>query len=86
MAGQQLRCALPRLLPTGTRIAHKTGAGPSNESDVGVIYRGDTPLFAACVYAHHIPIALKDGRSGRGLALDHISEVALACWRVLAAD
>jgi beta-lactamase class A len=24
MAGQQLRCGLPRLLPTGTRIAHKT--------------------------------------------------------------
>jgi beta-lactamase class A len=47
MAGQQLRCGLPRLLPTGTRIAHKTGAGPSNESDVGVIYRGDAPLFAA---------------------------------------
>jgi beta-lactamase class A len=86
MAGQQLRCGLPRLLPTGTRIAHKTGAGPSNESDVGVIYRGDAPLFAACVYTHHIPIALKDGRPGRSLALDHVSEIALACWRVLTAE
>lgn len=85
MAGQQLRSGLPRLLPTGTRIAHKTGAGPSNEGDVGIVYRGDAPLFVLCVYTHHIPVTLEDGRPGRALARDHIGEIALACWRELVA-
>ena len=56
MASQQLRCSLPRLLPTGTRIAHKTGAGPSNESDVGVIYRNGEPLFVLAAYTYNIPV------------------------------
>jgi beta-lactamase class A len=83
MAGQQFRCGLPSLLPTSTKVAHKTGAGPSNESDVGVVYRGGEPLFAIAVHTRHIPVQLTDGRPGRALARAHIGALAVACWAAL---
>lgn len=80
LAGQQFRCGLPRLLPTGTRVAHKTGVGPSNESDAGVVYRDGIPIFALAVYTHAIPVTLKDGLPGRAIARDHIAELARQSW------
>lgn len=81
MAGQQFRCGLPRLLPTGTKVAHKTGKGPSNESDAGILYRDAEPILAIAVYTHHIPVELADGRPGRVAAAECIAGVAAICWR-----
>lgn len=81
MEQQQFRHGLPKLLPTGTVVAHKTGGGPSNESDAGVVYHGGKPLYAIAVYTHHNPVLMDDGSAGRAAARDHIAAISFLCWK-----
>lgn len=83
MTAQQFRHGLPKLLPVDTIVAHKTGAGPSNESDAGVVYHDNRPAYAIAVYTHHNPIVMPDGRSGRAAARDYIAEMSFCCWKHL---
>lgn len=85
LSQQQFTQGLPRLLPTGTRVAHKTGGGPSTESDAGVVFIDNRPLFAIAVYTHHNPVTMPDGSSGRAAARDHIADISFCCWKHLAA-
>src|SRR5690606_4088093 len=47
---QQLNDRLPRLLPTGTRVAHKTGTLSGIRNGSGVIYASDTSHIAISVF------------------------------------
>lgn len=80
---QQYRDCLPRLLPTGTVVAHKTGVGPSNESDAGIVFRNDNPLYMIAVYVFDIPEVSRQGRSGRSVARDFIAGLDLVFWDFL---
>lgn len=84
MSQQQFTQGLPRLLPTGTKVSHKTGGGPSTESDAGVVFLDNQPLFAIAVYTHHNPVTMPDGSSGRAAARDHIADISFCCWKHLA--
>lgn len=83
---QQFRDGLPRLLPTGTVVAHKTGAGPSNESDVGIVFRDGRPIYAIAAYVYDIPVNLADGRPGRAEARRYMAELNRAIWEHFAGD
>src|SRR5690606_19582538 len=80
---QQYRDCLPRLLPTGTVVAHKTGVGPSNESDAGIVFRNDKPLYVIAAYVFDIPVVSRQGLSGRSVARDFIAGLNLAFWDFL---
>ncbi|MGE0748980.1 MAG: serine hydrolase [Variibacter sp.] len=86
MEQQQFRHGLPKLLPTGTVVAHKTGGGPSNESDAGIVYHQGKPLYAIAIYTHHNPVLMPDGSSGRAAARDHIAAISFACWNAITAE
>jgi beta-lactamase class A len=47
---QQLNERLPRFLPAGTRIAHKTGTLFSIRNDAGIIYAGEDSHVAVSVF------------------------------------
>lgn len=81
---QQFRQGLPKLLPTGTEVAHKTGGGPSTESDAGIVFRNGAPLYVIAVYTHHNPVVMPDGTAGRAAARDHIADLSFCCWKHLA--
>jgi beta-lactamase class A len=83
MSQQQFRQGLPNLLPAGTIVAHKTGGGPSTESDSGIVYRDGKPFYATAVYTHHNPVAMPDGSSGRAAARDHIARLSFDVWNRL---
>jgi beta-lactamase class A len=48
---QQINERLPRFLPTGTRVAHKTGTLGPFRNDSGIIYVSDTSHVALSVFA-----------------------------------
>ncbi|MHB8733615.1 MAG: serine hydrolase [bacterium] len=76
---------LPALLPTGTKVAHKTGTGPSVVNDVGIIFEQDRPLFILTVYTGGVPSAMPNGAPGRTAASHHIARMSRACWDELRA-
>ena len=85
LCAQQISTLLPALLPTGTKVAHKTGSGPSTASDVGIVYRDGAPLFILAVYVVDIPVCLECGLPGRAAAQQHVAEMARLCWNALGA-
>lgn len=80
MTWQQLTNRLPYLMPSDAVVAHKTGRGVRNYSDVGVIYRGDDPRYILTVYTDHVRPELPDGRAGRGASHLHIATLCRTCW------
>jgi beta-lactamase class A len=48
---QQLNDRLPRFLPPGTRVAHKTGTLNGIRNDAGIIYAGENSHVAVTVFA-----------------------------------
>ena len=85
---QQLNDRLPRFLPPGTRVAHKTGTLHGFRNDAGIIYVSDDAHVAVTVFSEwdqravsHDPVAERErihevdsafGRIGR-LIFDHYS-------------
>lgn len=49
LAAQQVDSALPRGLPPGTRIAHKSGWVPGVEHDAGIVYPPDREPYVVAV-------------------------------------
>ena len=65
---------MPALLPTGTKVAHKTGTGARNYNDAGIVFRGDDPLFILTVYTEHVPVEMPDGMPGAAAAQQTINK------------
>jgi beta-lactamase class A len=84
LSWQLLNTRLPNLLPAGTRVAHKTGTGPHNYNDVGIIYQGqDKPLFILATYTGNVPVELPDGTPGFASAAQTIGKLARTAYDAL---
>ena len=83
MAGQQHRDALPALLPPDVTVAHKTGVGWRDVSDIGIFSLHGEPAYVLTVFTDQVPPVLGDGRPGTSDARTLISRVSHACWRAL---
>ena len=83
MTWQQITNRFPMFMPPEAKIAHKTGKGVRNFSDVGIIFRGDEPRYILTAYTDRVPPVLEDGRAGRGAAYLLIAQLCRACWDAL---
>lgn len=85
LSWQKLNARMPALLPTGTKVAHKTGTGARNYNDAGIVFQGDDPLFILTVYTEHVPVEMPDGMPGAAVAQQTIARLTRACWDALKA-
>ena len=85
LSWQNLIARLPALLPTGTKVAHKTGTGGNAVCDCGIIFQNDRPLFVLTVYTYPVPRVLENGEPGKAVATAHIARLCRTCWDALAA-
>jgi beta-lactamase class A len=85
LSWQLLSARLPALLPTGTKVAHKTGTAARNFNDAGIIFRNDRPWFILTVYTGSVPWELPDGTPGKAAAGSHIARLCRICWDALGA-
>jgi beta-lactamase class A len=85
LSWQLLNTRLPALLPTGTKVAHKTGTAARNINDAGIIFQDDRPAFILTVYTGGVPGELADGTPGKAAANHHIARLCRTCWDVLSA-
>ncbi len=83
LSWQKLNARMPALLPTGTKVAHKTGTGARNYNDAGIVFRGDDPLFVLTVYTEHVPVEMPDGIPGAAAAQQTIARLTRTCWDAL---
>ncbi|HET7038175.1 MAG TPA: serine hydrolase [Thermomicrobiaceae bacterium] len=83
MTWQQITNRFPLLMPPEAKIAHKTGKGVRNFSDVGIIFRGEEPRYILSAFTDRVPPLLEDGRAGRGAAYLLIAQLCRACWDAL---
>lgn len=81
---QQLNDRLPRLLPSGTRVAHKTGTLSGIRNGSGVIYASDTSHIAITVFTRWDDAAVWNDARGsyqRAFEIDAaIGEIALLAY------
>lgn len=63
---QKIKSRLPRLLPAGTPVAHKTGTENSIVGDVGIIFSPKGP-YLCCILIKGFPIN-KSGKAKRQIA------------------
>jgi beta-lactamase class A len=80
LSWQMLRGSIPFFLPQGTKVANKTGTGKNGKMDVGLVYRGDQPLFIIAGYTHAVPAALPDGMPGLNIAALTLARITRAAW------
>jgi beta-lactamase class A len=71
LSRQRVNDRIPRLLPTGTIVAHKTGNLPGVIHDVGIVYGSDATL---------IVVVLVNGTSDEGQASRVIADLALMAY------
>ena len=83
LSWQNLRSRLPAMLPQGTKVAHKTGTGPRDCNDAGIIFQGDLPLFILTVYTDHESPELSDGTPYIYAATRLIGQLARTCYDAL---
>lgn len=84
LSWQNLTARLPSWLPTGTKVAHKTGTGGNAINDAGIIFQNGRPLFVLTVYTYPVPRVLRNGEPGKAAATAHIGRLSRACWDALA--
>ncbi|HKX19559.1 MAG TPA: serine hydrolase [bacterium] len=84
LSWQNLTARLPALLPTGTKVAHKTGTGGNAVNDAGIIFQNGRPLFILTVYTYPVPRVLRNGEPGKAAATGHIGRLSRTCWDALA--
>src|SRR5690606_6698701 len=81
---QQHRDGLTALLPADVTVAHKSGRGWRDVSEVGVVFAGGAPRYALAVYVDQVPATV--GRlPGLVAARRHLAELSRACWELLVA-
>jgi len=85
LSWQKLNWRLPSLLPSGTKVAHKTGTGQEwrNNNDAGIIFQDDQPLFILSAYTEHVPLEMPDGMPGYTIAGHHIARLCRMCYDAL---
>ncbi|MDP2871980.1 MAG: serine hydrolase [Bacillota bacterium] len=83
LSWQKLNTRLPSLLPAGTVVAHKTGTGPRNFNDAGIVYSGAAPLFILTCYTGGVPLELADGTPGFAAAANLIGRLARTAYDAL---
>ncbi len=84
LSWQNLTARLPALLPTGTKVAHKTGTGGQAVCDAGIVFQGPRPLFILTVYTYPVSRELADGQPGKAVATAHIARLCRTSWDALA--
>jgi beta-lactamase class A len=70
---QQVSSKIPRLLPPGTLVAHKTGTIRDASHDAGIIYSPAGPLVLA-VMTRDLSEAVAEG------AIRHAARLVYECW------
>lgn len=80
MSRQQYRAGIPKHLPVGTRVAHKTGWGRSCEADAGIVFKDNGPLYVIAAYTRNVPPLSENRLAVRALAMDFIGELSATCW------
>ncbi len=83
LSWQRLRNLIPSLLPSTTKVAHKTGRDARGRSDAGIVYRDGRPLFILAAYADEVPDAMPDGLPGFAAAYATVGRLARAAWDAL---
>ncbi|MCC7271906.1 MAG: serine hydrolase [Alphaproteobacteria bacterium] len=83
LSWQLHRSMIPALLPFGTKVANKTGRGVRGRMDVGIVYRGERPLYILTAFADRLPDAMPDGLPGFSAAFALIGRLSRACWETL---
>jgi beta-lactamase class A len=83
LSWQKLRQRLPFFLPSGTKVANKTGTGLRNNNDAGIVYQGERPLFILTVYTERVPVDLPD-MPGFAAAALLIARMSRICYDALA--
>jgi beta-lactamase class A len=76
---QQLNDRLPRFLPAGTKVAHKTGTFSGVRNDTGIIYAGEQSHVALTVFARWDYDAI---RSDRVLSWERFTQLDTAFGRI----
>ena len=61
-------------------VAHKTGTGPWDCNDAGIVFQGDRPLFILTVYTNHDSPKLQDDTPYVYAATRLIGQLARACY------
>lgn len=84
LSWQNLTARLPAWLPTGTKVAHKTGTGGNAVNDAGIIFQNGRPLFVLTVYTYPVPRVLRNGDPGKAAATALIGRLSRTCWDALA--
>lgn len=85
LSWQKLNARMPALLPTSTKVAHKTGTGARNYNDAGIVFASDEPRFILTVYTEHVPVETPDGMPGAAAAQQTIARITRACWDAMTA-
>ena len=80
LSWQKMRQRLPYLLPSDTKVAHKTGTGSRNFNDAGVIFADGKPRFILAVLTDMVPKKLPDGSAGGGTASYLIARMCRTAW------
>lgn len=82
---QQFTSRLPAHLPTEARVAHKGGTRSNVFNDIGIIYKGDSPLFILAVYTFKVPSMVGD-MPGKYVASELIATLCRVCYDHKAED
>ena len=80
LSWQKLNTRLPSLLPAGTTVAHKTGTGPHNFNDAGIVYHQGEPLFILTCYTSDVPLEVAGGAPGHAAAASLIGRLARTAY------
>ena len=80
LSWQVLRSRIPSMLPQGTKVAHKTGTGPRDCNDAGIVFQGERPLFVLAVYTDSEPPELPDGTPYVYAATNLIGRMTRTCY------
>ena len=80
---QNFKTRLPSRLPAGTVVAHKTGTGPHNFNDAGIVYHDGRPLFILTCYTSDVPLEMPDGAPGHAAAAALIGGLARTAYDAL---
>lgn len=83
LSWQMLRTMIPSLLPYGTRVASKSGRGRRGRMDVGIVYRGEQPLYIIAAFTDRVPETMPDGMPGFSAAFSTVGRLSRACWDAL---
>ena len=81
MTGTNVEDRIPGKLPSGVRVAHKTGSWEGHFGDAGIVFYKDPSGGER----HYYIVVLASG-AGEGQARDAMQDISLAVYEALAAQ